>query len=127
MLILSVVPGQCFLVNGLKKNNTAQLEKINYVLTVTNPDDYVYDGSPNFNLFRKDLDFFWFSVKPDRALATYQTMAEYDYDIYKLIDKFKPKVISDLCIDNMQIPVIADHYIQSDVHKDLFIRSDGMK
>ncbi len=127
MLVLSVVPGQCFLVNGLKKNNTAQLEKINYVLAVTNPDDYVYDGSPNFNLFRKDLDFFWFSVKPNRALATYQTMAEYDYDIYKLIDKFKPKVISGLCIDNMQMPVIADRYIQSDVHKDLFIRSDGMK
>lgn len=127
MLILSTVPGQCFLLNGLKKKNTVQLEKINYVLAVTNPDDYVYDGSPNFNLFRKDLDFFWFSVRPDKALATYKRMTEYNYDIYKLIEKFKPKVISDLGIDNMQVPVIADRYIQSDVHRDLFIRSNGKR
>jgi hypothetical protein len=127
VLIIAFAVPSIFVFNRVKKDNRRQLEIVEYVLSITDPTDRIYDGNAAFNIFRKDIDFFWFSIKSDRALATYQTMAEYNYDIYKLIEKFKPKIISGFRIDNMQVPVIADHYIQSDVHKDLFIRSDGMK
>ena len=54
-------------------------------------------------------------------------MTKYDYDIYKLIEKFKSKVISGLCIDNMQNEIIADYYVQSNRYSNLFIRSDGKR
>ena len=115
------------LINQLRENNTTQIQTIEYVLSVTEPGDIVYDGNAGFNVFRSDIDFFWFSVKPERALATYRTMTEYEYDIYALIRKHKPKVISTHCIENMQHKGIADYYEQSSQYNDLYIRTDNMQ
>ena len=116
-----------FLFNELRENNTAQIRRIEYVLSVTEPGDMVYDGNAGFNVFRSDIDFFWFSVKPERALATYQTITEYEYDIYELIKKHKPKVISTRGIENMQHKVIADYYKQSGQNEDFYIRTDNIQ
>jgi hypothetical protein len=126
VLMLSTLPPALFLLNRLKENNAAQIEKINYVLSITGPEDFVYDGKVAFNLFRKDIDFFWFSVRPDKALATYQTMTQYNYDIYELIEKFRPKIISDCQIQNIRHEAVASHYIQSDKFENLFIRKNDL-
>jgi hypothetical protein len=64
-------------------------------------------------------------VKPHSGgLVTYQTMTRYDYDIYELIDTFKPKVISNYYIGNMHDSRIAKHYVQSEIYEDLFIRTN---
>ena len=60
----------------------------------------------------------------DGALATFQTVTKYDYNIYELIHKYKPKVISSNFIDNMKDRRISDYYEVSRYYKDLFIRSD---
>ncbi|MBV8884886.1 MAG: glycosyltransferase family 39 protein [Chroococcidiopsidaceae cyanobacterium CP_BM_RX_35] len=105
------------------RNSYHQLQKIGYVLSITNPKDFVYDGDINFNVFRKDISFFWFSVNPKMgALITYKTFNSYRYDIYNLINTFKPKVISSNYIDNMKDKRIFNHYIKSQLYKDLFIR-----
>lgn len=102
-----------------------QLNKIDFVLSRTQTNDYVYDADVSFNVFRKDLDYFWFSVKPYRALDTYrQTVGPYNYDPYQLIDRYKPKVISRETISNIEEPRIKDFYTQS-VYHDLFIRNGG--
>ncbi len=116
-----------FLFNQLRENNIAQIRKIEHVLSITEPGDLVYDGNAGFNVFRSDVDFFWFSVKPERALATYRTITEYEYDIYKLIQKYKPKVISTHCVEDMQDKAIADYYEQSSRYDDLYIRNDNMQ
>lgn len=107
-----------------KSDNKAQLEKINYVLSLTPPSDYVYDGEPEFNLFRKDIHYFWFSVGENRSLQTYQTFIDpnYSYDIYYLIDKMEPKIISRFAIENMGDGRVVGNYRQSDCYKDLYIR-----
>lgn len=124
VLIVSIIlPSYVLLRQAGKASNRKQLEKINYVLSVTDRKDYVYDGDNLFNVFRKDIDFFWRSVRPKYHLATYKTITQYDYDIYELIDKHKPRIISNYYISNMEDRRISRHYEQSDIYKDLYIRS----
>lgn len=125
VLIMSIIMPSCILLcQAIKPSNRKQLEKINYVLSVTDEEDFIYDGDILFNVFRKDIDFFWLSVRPKFHLETYQTITQYDYDIYELIDKYKPKVISNHYIKNMRDGRIGRHYVQSQGYKDLFIRVD---
>ncbi|MFQ5686138.1 MAG: ArnT family glycosyltransferase [Candidatus Scalindua sp.] len=126
VLIISIIlPCYVLLCRKEKPSNRKQLEKINYVLSVTDKEDYVYDGDTLFNVFRKDIDFFWLSVSPKYHLETYKTITQYDYDIYELIDKYKPKVISNYHIGNMWDKRISKHYVQSDKYEDLFIRTNA--
>lgn len=123
VLILStIVPVYSLHKWTVEFKNASQLQKIDYVLSVTSPQDFVYDGHVSFNVFRKDIDFFWYSLDPGDGLSTYQSLREYDYNIYELISQYKPKVISNYLIENMQDDRIANHYQQSDLYQDLFIR-----
>lgn len=105
------------------KSNDQQLAKIEYVLAETGPEDRVYDGDAQFNIFRKDIDYFWFSVKPKTGnLTAYRLMREYSYDPYQSISEKQPKVISDSFI-RMKEPAVAEHYTRSPLFKDIYIRN----
>ncbi|MDP2645968.1 MAG: glycosyltransferase family 39 protein [Desulfobacterales bacterium] len=107
------------------RRNTEQIEKIQYVLSNTTKVDHVYDGKNIFNVFRKDLDFFWYSVDPNGGgLTTYQVLSHYEYNIYELIDKFKPKIISNYHIEDLNHEVIINHYHNVPGFDDLLIRTD---
>lgn len=108
--------------NLVMTTNTHQVEKMEYVISNTNRSDYVYDGDIQFNVFRKDIDFFWYSIHPNAGLETYQSLYPYDYDIYELIDRFKPKIISNYYIDNMNHEIIKKQYHPSDEYEDIFVR-----
>lgn len=106
----------------VSESNAVQLKKIAYILSITDSNDQIYDGDANFNVFRKDIDYFWFSVKPKTGvLIAYQMMRPYDYNIYRSIDKFRPKVVSSSFIKKNN-PVIVENYVQSEKYKDFFIR-----
>lgn len=106
------------------ESNKAQLQKINYVLSITDPEDRIYDGDANFNIFRKDISYFWFSVKPKTGvLNAYRLVRPYEYDTYKLIDELKPKIVSNSFIKKGNAAIV-NHYIQSEFYKDIFIRKD---
>jgi len=125
ILAATVLPGFRLCENLKYNTNVNQLEKIKYVLSKTSGNDYVYDGNIIFNIFNKDIDFFWFSFRPKTGgLAAYKTQFEYNYDIYKLIDKYKPKIISNYYIDNMNNETISKNYHPSDKYDDIFIRND---
>jgi 4-amino-4-deoxy-L-arabinose transferase-like glycosyltransferase len=115
--------------NALSGNmyNKEQLEQVDYVLSITNVDDYVYDGDIEFNVYRRDLDFFWFSVSSKVGqLSTYKKWRGYDYDIYRLINEKKPKVISLYTINKDPLdPRIANMYTRSKPFPDLYIRTDN--
>ncbi|SMD37749.1 Dolichyl-phosphate-mannose-protein mannosyltransferase [Reichenbachiella faecimaris] len=103
--------------------NQPQLEKIEWVLNQTDPSDYVYDGDIYFNLYRKDIDYFWFSTEPGRGgLGTYQSLRPYTYNIYDAIRKYQPKVISDTFVENLENDVIRNNYIQTTQYPELYIR-----
>lgn len=127
-VIFSLVILSTMLLSSNKPNNVTQLAVVDYVVGVTAADDYVYDGNASYNLFRKDLDYFWFSVRDDEhrpgALMTYQReIGDYHYDIYELIARYKPKVIRLYQIDDHNAPVIRDNYTQSEEFKLIYLRN----
>jgi hypothetical protein len=123
LLASCVLPIHELVHDTIVKSNTAQLAKIQYVLDHTQPDDRVYDGDARFNLFRPDVDYFWFSLAPKwGALATYQTFRSYDYDIYRIIEAKRPKVISSTEISDLEHPVIRASYRPSPEYEGLYLR-----
>ncbi|MFH1404047.1 MAG: hypothetical protein ABIH11_07255 [Candidatus Altiarchaeota archaeon] len=79
-----------------------QLGVVELVPFKTSAGDYVYDGDINFNLYRRDLHYFWYSLHHGKGLDTYNmvTGGRYDdYDTCSLIKKKKPGIISDTLID----------------------------
>ncbi|MFC2154981.1 ArnT family glycosyltransferase [Acidobacteriota bacterium] len=81
-------------------SNRSQVEKIKFVLNHTKGSEEVYDGDIQFNLFRKDLHYFWYGLKKNKEFTTYKKFSgsniKYaDYNIYRLIREKKPAFISD--------------------------------
>lgn len=120
-----IIPSAYFIYTLLSYPNKPQLEKVKWVLEMTKPDDHVYDGDIRFNLYRKDIDYFWYSTNPDKGgLITYQRLKTYSYDINQSIRKFKPKIISSTFIENLNNSEISDYYHQSREYPNLYIRKE---
>jgi len=74
-----------------------QLAKVDFVIHNSTDSDHIYDGDIQFNLYRRDLHYFWFSVGENKGLDTYNaiTADKYgDYDICELIRAQQPRFIS---------------------------------
>ncbi len=111
-----------FNMNNYKQR--AQLDKIEYVLSITEEGDKVYDGNILFNVFRDDIDYFWFCVSYPYCLRSYQQISDYRYNIYTLIGSQRPKVISNTGIHSFKDIRIINKYRVSDRYPDLYIRVD---
>jgi len=86
----------------LTESNRPQLQMIRYVLNGTAPGDRIYDGDIQFNLYRPDLHYFWYNVKPKRGLDSYNRVSGNrfsNYDIHALIEAKKPVFISAESVD----------------------------
>jgi hypothetical protein len=121
LLVLALIAPCWFLTSNLANSNKLQLKKIRYVLYYTAPGQCIYDGDIQFNLFRPDLHYFWYSVKPLKELDAYNRISRgrfSSYDIYPLIAKIKPVFISDVSI-NINDPFIAGMY-QSTPFRNLY-------
>jgi 4-amino-4-deoxy-L-arabinose transferase-like glycosyltransferase len=103
--------------------NRERLAEIDYVLREAGPEDPVYDGDILFNVFRKDVDYFWFSLADWQMLGSYRNLRPYELDICDRIEKRKPKIISTYKIDDLGDPRIRDHYTKSKEHPELMIRT----
>jgi hypothetical protein len=123
MICLCLLPARVAYLNSHTDARESQWLPIEAVLKNTTPEDRVYDGLMGFNVFRKDLDYFWITVEPfNQYLRTYRQFAPYDYDLLALIDTCKPKIISSAGIPDMQDPRIANHYVPLPEMDDLWIR-----
>ena len=58
------------------------------------------------------------------ALATYKFLYPYTYNVYNLINQYKPKIISNYYIDDMNHNAISKHYQVSNQYSDIYIRND---
>ncbi len=99
-------------------------EKMKYVLNVTQSGDYVYDGKSYFNLFRPDIDFFWFEARTNHSkldlITLLKKLTGRTYDCYAALEHYRPKLISNYYLD-MNHPFIKNNYIQSPVYDDLYL------
>lgn len=105
------------------RGNGNQLAKIAYVLNGTETTDVVYDGNVQFNLFRPDVDYFWFSVPPGcSGLAAYQDVKGYAYDLMERITRLRPRVVSTYLLGVEAAGL--NGYRPSAVYPDLLWRQD---
>lgn len=84
-----------------KKNNLKKLELIDFVLINSTEEDHIYDGNIQFNVFRKDVHYFWYSVNRGKLLDSYNLVSEgkfSDYNILEIIELEKPRFISNFAI-----------------------------
>jgi len=124
MLSLAIPQGY-FYYNLIAYPNRDQLNKIDWILKNSSPNQYVYDGDIQFNIYRQDLDFFWYSTNPlNGGLKTFQKLNAYTYNIHDLINRCQPKIISSTFIKNLNHPVILNFYTPSTTYPDLFLRKD---
>lgn len=107
--------------------NADSLAKIDHVLEITEESDYVLDGRPEFNVFRKDVSYFWYSIHGETSmLASYRTMKDFPLDFLDLIETYKPKVVSTTVLPEelLQKPQIQQHYSPDLRYPELLIRVD---
>lgn len=124
LLIILTIPVY-FLLQRTSNTNKKDVERAEFVLRNSSETDSVYDGRNLFNLFRPDLHYFWFSLKKNHGLDTYNklTRGKYsDYDICRLIKEKKPKFISDFQFD-MDACGLTDTYRLAK-YEGLYIRRD---
>ncbi len=77
--------------------NKDQMDLVDYVVRHTAPDDYVHDGNIDFNLFRRDLHYFWFSIASRKNLDVYNlvTGGRYaDFHVCDLVAEKRPRVMT---------------------------------
>lgn len=119
-----LVPMIFFLRTMIVYPNQPQMDKVSWVLKNTNPTDYVYDGDARFNLFRKDIDFFWYSTEPGKGgLGTYKKLKPYTYNVHSAIQKYQPKVVSNLFVGNLlEDSTLLNKYSRSEKYPDLYVK-----
>ena len=99
--------------------NQEQYQKIEYVLSHSSPKDYLYDGDIQFNIFRRDLHYFWYYLDETgtgRGLLIYNMITGNrfgDYDLCALIERYQPQFISDLGPHFTECPGIKSRYQKS--------------
>lgn len=108
------------IVHGTFFDAREQLEKVTYVIRSTKDSDMVFDGINRFNLFRHDVDYFWFA---SGCRAAYKHLVGYEYDIYEIIKTKKPKIINMEFLDNNH-PVVHEFYKALDMFRDIYILKD---
>lgn len=102
-----------------------QLAQIEYVLAATDKSDFVYDGNAYFNLYRKDLDYFWYALEQSGGLGSYQALRPYTYDFTSLVQQKRPKIVSTYNLTERELQYLERHYTRSPVYRDLYLRNDA--
>lgn len=125
LLMLIIAPVLVLMISEsmITNSNFDDVQKIKFVIQKTNHDDYVYDGE-RYNFFRKDVDYI--SWNQGYGLETYQKIKpDYQYDIIKSIEKYKPKLIYSLGGQgvNLNNPFISENYVQTK-YEEYLIRKD---
>ncbi len=84
---------------GLQNTNNIQREKADYVIRNSGEGDFIYDGHNQFNLYRRDLHYFWYNFEKLSVFNRLTNNKYADYDICTLIKSKKPTFISDYRVD----------------------------
>jgi len=84
-------------------SNQRQLEVIDYVIKNSQETDLIYDGDVKFNLFRRDIHYFWFYANASEdTINMYNKITQnsyLEYDVCALVKTRRPVFISDFGLD----------------------------
>jgi hypothetical protein len=95
LICVCLVPGVA-MVRSVGRSNAGQLAQIQYVLDNSRVDDRMFDEWRDFNLFRPDVHYFWFLIRP--GVKSYSRLSGgrfADFDLCREIAAAKPRFVSD--------------------------------
>ena len=81
--------------------NGEQREAMQYVIDNTSPNDYMYDGNTEVNVFRNDVDYFWFS--PDGKKAFVKMNPNYKDSLLENVNTLHPQFITDFRLNVLSL------------------------
>lgn len=108
VIIGTIIPAFAIAKRPFKKPNTTQIERVRYALSITDKTDRVHDPDRYFNLFREDIDFFWFH-------DTFKGLCD-------RIEKDRPMIIADMRLDP-DCPYIKRDYRRSERYNAMYVRT----
>jgi len=122
-LLHIVVMQERLLSHEERSRQRRQLDRITFVLAQTGQDDVIFDGNNDFNIFRRDAHYFWYSISKGKGLDVHNKLTGgrfRDYDACAVIRAQRPKVISNYHLD-LEACGLADIYQPTEFNK-VFIR-----
>jgi len=127
LVALGAAPGLYFLAVEPYSTNEQRLATIDRVTALTGPDDLVHDGHCRFNVFRRDLDYVWYSLEGhDSVLERFQRFVDHPYDLAELVRERRPAVIGAAELERAGDPGLAIFYERALIDDELFVLSpDG--
>lgn len=102
-----------------------QLQRIRYVLENSDKTDLVYDGDIKFNLFRRDIHYFWYGLRRGKEFDAYNDVTggmPADYDVCRLIRQKQPRFISDFFLNLSRCRLNSNYRFTG--YKSLYFRVD---
>lgn len=108
---------------GLHDTKNVQMVKADYVIRNSGGGDFIYDGHNQFNLYRRDLHYFWYKFEKLPAFNRLTDNKYGDYDICTLIKAKRPAFISDYRL-SMDKCGLNDVYVKTKF-EGLYVRNDG--
>jgi len=118
VLFLALPPAVSFGIRAIV-GNRAQIKLVGYVLRNTTPADCVYDGRAEFNVFRRDIHYFWFMEifgRPEEKIPSRLQARRADFDPARLVTELHPAFISDVGLDPSS-PEISAFYAPTKFRK----------
>jgi 4-amino-4-deoxy-L-arabinose transferase-like glycosyltransferase len=110
VIIGTIIPAFAIAKRPFKKSNIAQFERINYALSITDEEDRVHEPRRYFNLFREDINFFWYYADDIVNIG-----------LCEKINKERPVLVTDKMLDP-NCRHLTEDYERSKVYSDIFIR-----
>jgi hypothetical protein len=109
LALACLVPGVA-MVRSVGRSNAGQLAQIQYVLDNSRVDDRMFDVSRDFNLFRPDVHYFWFLIRPGVTHYSRLTGGRFaDFDLCREIAAAKPRFVSNRRADLERCSLIEQY------------------
>ena len=111
-LLFGAIPGFYYLGVEPYPRLDHRLAMIELARSKTPPGERVHDGDNQFNVFRKPLDYYWYSLGEHGVMERYEKVAPRGYDRNRLFLEHAPRVVATAELAHVD-PAIAAHYAPS--------------
>jgi hypothetical protein len=120
-LLLGAAPGLYYLLREPYPRMDHRLAMIELARSATPPGERVHDGDNQFNVFRRPLDYYWYSLGKDGVMERYEKVAPRGYDLEGLFREHAPRVVATSELAKID-PAIAAHYAPSALDPSISLR-----
>ena len=122
-LLFGAIPGFYYLGVERYPRLDHRLAMIELARSATPAGECVHDGDNQFNVFRKPLDYYWYSLGEHGVMERYEKVVPRGYDRNRLFLEHAPRVVATDELVKLD-PAIAAHYAPSALDPAISLRRE---